>query len=102
MWRRYDLHCSECSGYLKPAVISMGENIPPAVWRDAEQAVADIVVISLDPPARSLAPGDLVLSHKAEEVLPALVLLLDCPDERMWGLVSPGRDRRQATAARPA
>lgn len=116
MWRRYDLHCSECSGYLKPAVISMGENIPPAVWREAEQAVADcgvmivvgsqmavssaveliasarragadIVVISLDPPARSLAPDDLVLSHKAEEALPALALLLDCPDGRRWGMI---------------
>ena len=116
MWRRYDLHCSECSGYLKPAVISMGENIPPAVWREAEQAVADcgvmivvgsqmavssaveliasarragadIVVISLDPPARSLAPDDLVLSHKAEEALPALALLLDCPDGRRGGMI---------------
>ncbi len=51
-------------------------------------------------------PGDLVLSDKAEEGLPALVLLLDCPNGRMWGLVSPahresrpGKDRRYATAA---
>ncbi len=52
----------------------------------ARRAGAEIVVVSLDPPARSLAPGDLVLSHQAEEVLPALALLLDCPNGRMWGM----------------
>ncbi len=52
----------------------------------ARRAGAEIVVVSLDPPARSLAPGDLALSHTAEEVLPALALLLDCPNGRMWGM----------------
>ncbi len=54
-------------------------------------------VVSLDPPARSLAPDDLVLSHKAEEVLPALALLLDCPNGRMWGM-----NRRNVASARAA
>ena len=63
----------------------------------ARRAGADIVVVSLDPPARSLAPGDLVLSHKAEEVLPALSLLLDCPNGPMWGM-----NRRNVPLARAA
>ncbi len=63
----------------------------------ARRAGADIVVVSLDPPAQSLAPGDLVLFHRAEEVLPALALLLDCPNGRMWGM-----NRRNVPLARAA
>ncbi len=58
--------------------------------------LAGIAVVSLDPPARSLAPGDLV-ACKAEEVLPAPALLLDCPNGRVWGM-----NRRNVRSARAA
>jgi NAD-dependent deacetylase len=107
-WQHYDLHCSDCSGLIKPAVIAMGENIPPTAWQAAEKVVADcgvmvvvgsqmvvssafellmrarqagaeIVIVSLDHTEAYAWPGDNVLSYKAEAALPALALLLDCP-----------------------
>lgn len=90
----------------------MGERIPPMAWEAAEKAVencgvmivvgsqmavssavellsrarqvgATVVIISIGPMARGPEPVDIVLEQKAEELLPALAVLLDCPVSRL-------------------
>jgi NAD-dependent SIR2 family protein deacetylase len=114
VWRHYDLHCQSCSGLLKPAVIAMGEQIPPAAWESAKRAVdgcgvmivvgsqiavssahnllsaarqggAKVVVVSIGRLAQEPAPDDIVLENKAENLLPALAELMDCPIRRGSG-----------------
>ncbi len=108
VWRHYDLHCQSCSGLLKPAVIAMGEQIPSAAWKSAESAVdncgvmivvgsqiavssarallskarqggARVVIVTIGQMAEAPAPEDFILEKKAEDVLPALAELMDCP-----------------------
>ena len=105
VWRKYDLRCSGCGELLKPAVIAMGENVPAAAWEKAHAAVknsgvlivtgsqlavssaatlfttareygARIVCINLGPPVCALMPGDVLIEGRAEEVLPAIAILL--------------------------
>jgi NAD-dependent deacetylase len=38
-WINHDVICSNCGGFLKPAVIAMGENIDPMVWSEAVKLV---------------------------------------------------------------
>ncbi len=110
-WRKFDLCCGSCGGHLKPAVITMGENIPPAAWDRSLLAAKDcgvllvlgsqiavssaaellakardygarIVFINLGAKAQGYLPGDLFLEHRFEDALPAIARLLDCPPER--------------------
>jgi len=107
LWRKFDLACRSCGGLLKPAVIAMGENVPPSAWEKAEAAAgacgvvlvigsqmaissaaallararaggAKVIVLNLDQSAVPLQPGDLVLNLRAEEALPAIAALLGC------------------------
>ncbi|MHA1537025.1 MAG: SIR2 family NAD-dependent protein deacylase, partial [Alphaproteobacteria bacterium] len=109
-WRKFDLCCVSCGGYLKPAVIAMGENIPPAAWERSQQTAKDcgvllvigsqmaitsaaellakardygaqIVFLNVGPRAIRYLPGDLYLEHRFEDALPAIARLLDCPPE---------------------
>lgn len=101
----HDVRCPSCDGLLKPAVVAMGEEIPPAAMRDAEIAVARCAVlvvmgtqlavssaasllalarrnnariafINLGPIAQPVGIDDIVLNHRAEHVLRSLALLL--------------------------
>lgn len=119
-WRKFDLCCRSCGGHLKPAVIAMGENIPPAAWERSLAAAKDCGVllvigsqmavssaaellakardygariVFINPGAQALGaqPGDLHLGHRFEEALPAIARLLDCPPET--------KDARQGSAA---
>ena len=110
-WRKFDLCCRSCGGHLKPAVIAMGENIPPTAWERSLAAAKDcgvllvigsqmavssaaelltkardygaqIVFINLGAKALGYLPGDLYLEHRFEDALPAIARLLDCPPER--------------------
>lgn len=92
---------------MKPRVIAMGEDITPATWRAAETAImdcgvvlvvgsqmaissavsllalarknhADVVVISIGVMRQPTLPEDITIAKKAEDVLPALAILLDC------------------------
>jgi NAD-dependent deacetylase len=105
VWRKYDLRCSACGELLKPAVIAMGESVPVPAWEKAHAAVkncgvlivtgsqlaissaatlfttareygARIVCINLGPPVCALMPGDVLIEGRAEEVLPAIAILL--------------------------
>lgn len=107
VWRHYDLHCPTCSGLLKPSVIAMGEQIPPAVWEAAKKAVencgvmivigsqmavssarellstarengAKVVIVTTGQLTLDPELGDVILEQKAENLLPALAVLLDC------------------------
>ncbi len=111
VWRKFDLCCRSCGGHLKPAVIAIGENIPPAAWERSLQAAKDcgvllvigsqmavssaaellaksrdygaqIIFINLGAKAQGYLPGDLHLEHRFEDALPAIARLLDCPPER--------------------
>jgi NAD-dependent SIR2 family protein deacetylase len=104
-WEAADLRCSHCEGLLKPAVIAMGEDIPPGAMRAAEMAVvgcgvllvvgsqlavssaasllaqarrngASIVFINLGPLAQAVGLDDLVFHNRAHRVLQALAFLL--------------------------
>lgn len=106
-WLSDDLTCDTCSGTLKPAVIALGEQIPVLDWKQAEEAAekcgvmiivgsrvaissavallgkarqggAKVVIVSLGPLAQALEPDDIVITEKAENILPALAILLDC------------------------
>ena len=106
-WRSESVHCPECGGLVKPRVIAMGEDITPATWRAAETAImdcgvvlvvgsqmaissavsllalarknhADVVVISIGVMRQPTLPEDITIAKKAEDVLPALAILLDC------------------------
>lgn len=105
VWRKFDLRCSACGELLKPAVIAMGENVPVAAWEKAHAAVKDcgvlivtgsqlavssaatllatareygarVVCINLGPPIVALMPGDVLIEGRAEEILPAIAILL--------------------------
>jgi NAD-dependent protein deacetylase/lipoamidase len=105
VWRKYDLRCRGCGELLKPAVIAMGENVPAAAWEKAAAAVknsgvlivtgsqlavssaatllmtareygARVVCVNLGPPVCALRPGDVLIEGRAEEVLPAIAILL--------------------------
>ena len=105
VWRKYDLRCNGCGELLKPAVIAMGENVPAAAWDKAAAAVknsgvlivvgsqlavssaaalldkareygAKIVCVNLGAPVCALMPGDVLIDGRAEDVLPAIAMLL--------------------------
>jgi NAD-dependent SIR2 family protein deacetylase/urea transporter len=107
IWRKFDLACQACGGFLKPAVIAMGESVPHTAWERAEAAVKDcgaimvvgsqmaitsaaellararahgakVIYINLGDTASGMAPGDLVLNARAEVALPAIAALLGC------------------------
>lgn len=107
LWQRYDLRCHGCKGLLKPAVIALGEPVPPAAWQGVQKVMkacgtlvvvgtqvtissaaeivhqarkqgARLIFVNIGPTAFQSAPGDIVIEGRAERVLPALARLLDC------------------------
>lgn len=109
-WRKFDLCCRSCGGHLKPAVVAMGENIPPAAWERSLAAAKDcgvmlvigsqmavssaaellakardygarIVFVNAGAQVLGYVPGDLYLEHRFEDALPAIARLLDIPPE---------------------
>jgi len=124
LWNKFDLACKACGGLLKPAVIAMGENVPPRAWETAEAAAtacgvvlvigsqmaissaaallararahgAKVIFLNLGGSAVPVLPGDLTLTLRAEEALPAIARLLGCP-------VDEGAKRHPAPAAVPS
>lgn len=100
-----ELLCPSCGGLLKPAVIAMGEDIPTAVLRSAEQTIAscgllvvagtqmaissasgllalarrrgaDVVFINIGPMVQPVGPTDLFLQEPVEDGLHALAGIL--------------------------
>ena len=107
IWRKYDLRCRACKGLLKPAVIALGEPVPSIAWERAQKAVDScgvlvvvgtqllitsaaslvtrarekgvrIVFVNAGSFAAKVEPGDIVINGRAEKIMPALTLLLDC------------------------
>jgi NAD-dependent deacetylase len=105
-WQSQDLRCGACGGLLKPAVIALGEMIPPQAWRAARRAVREcgvmiivgsqlavssaatlaeearaegalLVFLNIGPAYSAGLKADIVIREKAEAILPALALLLD-------------------------
>ena len=105
VWQRFDLTCKTCGGLLKPAVIAMGETIPPIAWDRAVEAVTDcgvlvivgsqmavssaaalmakareygarIVFVNVGGPPTGYGPGDVLVGARAEAALPAIARLL--------------------------
>ena len=114
-WEAGDVTCARCGALVKPAVVAMGEDLAPATWRcalaaaggcrlvlvvgtqlavasaaslvaEARRNGARIVFVNTGPVAQPVMPGDLFLSLRAEQALPALATLLDCnlPDLGRW------------------
>lgn len=106
LWQRYDLRCTSCRGLLKPAVIALGQSVPPPAWRAARGAIkgcgvlliigsqlaissaaalvaesraqgALIVFLNVGPAFAADFVADVVISERVEVVLPALAVLLD-------------------------
>ena len=104
-WFAGDLLCPQCNGFLKPAVIAFGEEIPLAVWQAALQAVSNCrvllvvgtqlavgaalnlvatarargaksIFITMGTLACPVFPGDIMLIQPAERALPAIARLL--------------------------
>ena len=107
IWQRYDLRCHACKGLLKPAVIALGEPIPPDAWQVSQKVLENcgslivvgtqlaissaaqlvhqarkqgtrLIVVNTGATAIESSPGDIVIQGKAERILPALARLLDC------------------------
>ena len=107
-WQHNDAFCA-CGGFLKPAVIAFGEDIPIATWQQAQQAVSTsslLLVIGTQVavtsalalidqarqrqvpcffimpgyPACVLTAQDRILFYKAETLLPALSAYLGLPN----------------------
>jgi NAD-dependent deacetylase len=106
-WRYEDMFCRQCGGFLKPAVIAFGEDVPPAAWREAQAgAVCKVLLVvgsqlavssasTLTAIARAngaacvfvttgwlaapVFPGDRVLVYAAERALPILAAYLGAP-----------------------
>ena len=107
-WMVDDLFCQSCSGLLKPALIAMGERIPVLAWIEAENAAencgvmivvgsqiaissaleliniarkggAKIIIITIGEVAHPPGSDDIVIKQRAETLLPALAVFLDCP-----------------------
>jgi len=105
-WHAHDVTCRGCGGWLKPDVVAMGELIEPWQWKAAHAALdncgvllvigtrllistaatladrarhegALIVVINDGPVAGVHPETDLTLERPIEDVLPALVGLLE-------------------------
>lgn len=107
VWRHQEMLCMQCGGFLKPAVIAFGEDIPPLAWREAQAAAACKVFLvvgsqlavssatTLTAIARAngaacvfvttgwlaapVFPGDRVLVSPAERALPVLAAYLGAP-----------------------
>jgi len=108
LWNRYDIRCPVCSGLLKPSVLTIGEELPQDVTRQAERAVNEssillvvgvnltvqrsvhlinqakstgskIVIINNGPNIDPLHTGDLIVTGEIETNLLALVARLRRP-----------------------
>jgi NAD-dependent SIR2 family protein deacetylase len=104
-WRSTDFRCVQCGGFLKPAVVAMGEEIPLSSIREAEAAVAacgvllvvgtqvaissaasllalarrsdaKIAMINIGAIAQPVGFDDILLKCRVEDALAALTFLL--------------------------